>query len=84
MVPRYCTTVHRAERYQRAQHRYSSVQTPLYCTAPYFANTVNEQSLCGILYFVGNKQGPEDDVEAFMNYDRMTRLERPFENEKIT
>jgi hypothetical protein len=39
MVPRYCTTVHGAERYKRAQQRYSSVQSPLYCTAPYFANT---------------------------------------------
>jgi hypothetical protein len=35
-----------------------------------------EQSFCGILYFGGNKQGPED-VEAFMEYDRMSRLEDP-------
>jgi hypothetical protein len=35
----YCTKVHSTVRYQRAQQRYSSVQTPLNCTELYFANT---------------------------------------------
>lgn len=39
MVPRYRTMVHSTARYRRAQPWYSSVPTPLYCTAPYFATT---------------------------------------------